>query len=113
MRENSFVSVCVSFQTLEGSLSTRLLYAKEKNENVGRFLDRKSVFLLVTQVVESFAFPPPPQWRMNERKMDKKKTDTFHAEQLHSFMNHADPWNGRRSGEISLERDCVPAHSDI
>jgi hypothetical protein len=45
--------------------------------------------------------------------MDKKKTDTFHAEQLHSFMNHADSWNGRRSDEISLERDCVPAHGDI
>ena len=80
MRENSFVSVCVSFQTLEGSLSTRLLYAKEKNENVGRFLDRKSVFLLVTQVVESFSLPPTPLAPsksmfepMNERKMDKKK----------------------------------------
>jgi hypothetical protein len=59
MRENSFVSVCVSFQTLEGSLSTRLLYAKERTQNVGRFLDRKSVFLLVTQVAESFSFLPP------------------------------------------------------
>ena len=67
MRENSFVSVCVSFQTLEGSLSTRLLYTKEKNENVGRILDRKSVFLLVTQVVESFSLPPPPPLNYDSR----------------------------------------------